>query len=162
RGRDGGGGRQPGRLPRDPGGDGRDQGGQGQLAGVPALPQGARAQGRAAVRLGQVPGAGGVAGRVLPRGGLGAGRGAFLPQRVHGGAQGEGQGGGGHAQGHPRPGGPPGGAAEGPAGGREAQGDAARQGGGGGGAGDRGDAGVHGVPAGALAADPDQQRSGAA
>src|SRR5262249_5667184 len=143
------------------GGDGGGQGGPGELAGVPPLPEGARAEGGAAVRLGQVPGAGGGAGRVLPRGRLAAVCRSLLPQRLHRGAQGEGQGGGGDAQGDPRPGGPGQRRGEGPGGGRQAGSHAAGEGGGAGAGGDRGNLGVHGLPARALAVPADEQPLGA-
>src|SRR6185436_14272777 len=97
------------------------QGGRRGLAVVPAAPEGARAAGRAAGDLGQVPGAGGGGGRVLPGGGLATVRRSFLPECFHGGAGWKGEGRGGDAQGDPRPGGQGGGADEGAGGGREAR-----------------------------------------
>src|SRR5262245_29834266 len=112
RGRAGGRRRQRRRLPGAAGRDGRRQGGRGGLADLPAAPQGARPFGRAPGDLRQVPGPAGGAGGLLPRGRLAAVRRAFLSDRLHAGAVGEGQGGGGAAEGDPRPGGPGGGAAE--------------------------------------------------
>jgi transposase-like protein len=73
----------------------------------------ARPEGRAPRDLGQVPGAGGGAGRVLPGSAVAEVHSPLLPQRVHGGAVRAGEGGGGDAEGDPRPGGQGGGAGQG-------------------------------------------------
>ena len=68
-------------------------------------------------------------GEFYPGGEVAAVHGPLVPQRVYGGAQGEGERGGGDAQGDPCPGRPPGGSQEGRGRGGEAGGDAALQGG---------------------------------
>ena len=81
------------------------KGGQGQLDGLSAPPKRARAERSAAVHLRPVPGAGGESGRVLSRGELAAMCGAFLPQRVDGGADQQGERSCCHAEGDPCAGG---------------------------------------------------------
>ena len=92
------------RLSRDSGSERRRQGRQGELDELPARAEAARLEGGAAVRLRQVPGAGGEPGGVLSRGEVAALRGALLSQRVDGGTHRQGEGSGGDAEGDPRPG----------------------------------------------------------
>jgi len=70
------------------------QGGHGELAEFIAAFEAAGSLGRAADHQRQVSGPGGSDGGVLPGGGLAAVHGALVPQRVHGGAEGEGEGSG--------------------------------------------------------------------
>ena len=101
--------RRADRLSRDPGGERGREGRQGELDELPARDEAARLERRRAVRLRQVPRAGGEPGRFLSGGEVAALRGAFLPQRVDGGAHRQGEGSGGDAEGDPRAGRPAGG-----------------------------------------------------